>query len=788
MRAGCGPVSTRARLITAIALAVCLGVGAQASAERLWGLTTTQTLVQFTSAAPVTVVATRPLTGLPPGERILAIAISFNGRFVGLGSTGRLYVLDRLTGAATPLPGQTGRIVAPVGRIVAFDEVGWTSDAGQRVSMSLGNWSQARQSPLTWPGHSIAAIGWMHRAGRGTVRVAVDSATDRLYEWDGQSSPSLIGPLGIDASAEGGLAMVGHYERTTYATLTVAGTLNLYRLADTGHASLVGAIATAPITSLAADREGIEIVAPQGLPPSFTADSSLYFREGTTVPFTLRRTGDLSDAVIYQVTTGFGHAAEGVDYTSADQIVQFAAGERDKVITVTLLDDALREGAEYFDLSIREERPTDPRALASTRVEIVDDDNARPTLTIISPSVVPAFSTTDRITVSGFVTDDRPGVRIDLYSMGSETPRASTTANPFTFSDVSIFGPLSVIAWDADGAGVGVSLRVVPAPEQNFVLAEGATGSFFHTDLAFANPDAIDVPVTIDFLRPDGSVVQRTLTVPATRRLTLDVGHVPGLEATAIATAAHTAAGRIAVERTMRWGPGGYGASTERAAPALSSTWHFAEGSQGWFSTFLLLVNPQAATNVATVRFLREAAGPVTRTYTLAPRSRLTIDAGGIAELANTSFGMEVTFTLPAAAERAMYFGRTPFWSGGHASAGAIGPATEWFLAEGATGSFFDTFVLAANPTGQQANVTFTFLPSSGVPITRTKHIPAHGRLTVNIEQEDPALAHAAVATRITSDVPIVVERSQYWPACARRSETRPVRRSESRPPEGGSF
>src|SRR5262249_25697692 len=39
-----------------------------------------------------------------------------------------------------------------------------------------------------------------------------------------------------------------------------------------------------------------------------------------------------------------------------------------------------------------------------------------------------------------------------------------------------------------------------------------------------------------------------------------------------------------------------------------------------------------------------------------------------------------------------------------------------------------------------------------------------HQRLTVNIAQEDPALASAAVGTKITSDQPVVVERSVYWP------------------------
>ena len=42
--------------------------------------------------------------------------------------------------------------------------------------------------------------------------------------------------------------------------------------------------------------------------------------------------------------------------------------------------------------------------------------------------------------------------------------------------------------------------------------------------------------------------------------------------------------------------------------------------------------------------------------------------------------------------------------------------------------------------------------------------MPAGQRLTVNIEAEDPALANAAVATQVTSNVPIIVERAQYWP------------------------
>ncbi len=42
--------------------------------------------------------------------------------------------------------------------------------------------------------------------------------------------------------------------------------------------------------------------------------------------------------------------------------------------------------------------------------------------------------------------------------------------------------------------------------------------------------------------------------------------------------------------------------------------------------------------------------------------------------------------------------------------------------------------------------------------------MPANGRLTVNIEAEDPALANAAVSTTIDATLPVIVERAQYWP------------------------
>ena len=154
--------------------------------------------------------------------------------------------------------------------------------------------------------------------------------------------------------------------------------------------------------------------------------------------------------------------------------------------------------------------------------------------------------------------------------------------------------------------------------------------------------------------------------------------------------------------------------------------------------------------------------------FTLAPLSRRTVDCGAIAALVNTSFGIEVTFLdAPGAAERAMYFGLPPdrLFKAGHESAGVTAPSTEWFLAEGATGLFFETFVLIANPNAGVADVTLTYVTETGAVVTRNKTVPANARITVNIEAEgSPALDNAAVATRVLSNIPVVVERARSWP------------------------
>jgi autotransporter-associated beta strand protein len=313
--------------------------------------------------------------------------------------------------------------------------------------------------------------------------------------------------------------------------------------------------------------------------------------------------------------------------------------------------------------------------------------------------------------------------------------------------------------------GTGNDVTLTPT-DNTYYLSEGATGSFFDTDILIANPNGDEVPISIDFLKEDGTTIAQTSTLAAASRITIRADDVNGLEATAFSTVVKSLSGLpIVVERTMRWDASGYGAHTDKATGGAAYNWYFAEGSQGFFWTYLLLTNPTANPNEAKVTFLRENMPPLERMYQLAPTSRETIDIGTDPELINTSFGIEVTFDNPGTAERAMYFGESPLWKGGHESAGETVTSSNWFLAEGATGTFFETFILIANTDDDDVEATLTFLPASGVPVVKKKMVPARGRITVNVELEDPALADGAVATQVTSfRSTLIVERAQYWP------------------------
>jgi hypothetical protein len=194
--------------------------------------------------------------------------------------------------------------------------------------------------------------------------------------------------------------------------------------------------------------------------------------------------------------------------------------------------------------------------------------------------------------------------------------------------------------------------------------------------------------------------------------------------------------------------------------PLLPNRVVLAEGSTTIFQQRLALANPDTVRARVKVTFLREAATPIEREFTVNPLSRLDVAVNTISGLESASFS-----TVVDALEGGVVAERTMFWGGwgGHTGKGSPAPRTSWYLAEGDAG-FFNTFILLANPNATAASVAieYFFEEPERAPVTRTYPVGARQRYTVET-RTDPALLGRSFSARITSNVPINVERAMYF-------------------------
>jgi hypothetical protein len=300
-------------------------------------------------------------------------------------------------------------------------------------------------------------------------------------------------------------------------------------------------------------------------------------------------------------------------------------------------------------------------------------------------------------------------------------------------------------------------------------FAEGATSSFFDTSIALLNVSQTSTAhVVLRFQRADGSNISHWVSISAHTRMTVRVKDVSGM-ATAEFSSVIESDQVIVADRTMTWEGTGYGSHAEGSIAAPATTWYLAEGAtHSGFDLFYLIQNANDQSAHVHVRYLFPFGSPIEKNYVVAARSRfnLWVDVDD-PRLANTDVSAVVTSNLPTIVERAMYKSRdVMLFDAGHEGAGITSPATEWFLAEGATGNFFDLFVLISNPGDTPAAITATFLLPDGTSIVKSGTVAPRSRFSLWVDTLDPRLADTAVSTIITATngVPIIVERTMWWP------------------------
>ncbi len=340
-------------------------------------------------------------------------------------------------------------------------------------------------------------------------------------------------------------------------------------------------------------------------------------------------------------------------------------------------------------------------------------------------------------------------------------PNNLNTANEYNFFHQMLVSTMNVLAGGGKqvtmdeammNAYKGTTPDVPPdAPFESF-LAEGCTDYGFETWLLVANPNDTDTRVSVSYYTEEGPRNADPVTVPAHSRMTMNASNTIWAKSSGIRVGSDQP---VFVERAMYWSDRIEG-HTATGTASGSRQWYLAEGCTDFgFETWITILNPGDTDTLVDVRFLTESGGERTGTVAVPALSRTNVRVNDWVSAANVS--TLLTSQDPVVAEVSMYGTRR---RSGTCSMGAKTPAQTWYLAEGATHSGFDTWLLLFNPQPNQAKVTVN-VDSQGTGLAPIEMVLAPGgRKTLHLNEVLPG---RDISMTVVSDVPIVASRSMYW-------------------------
>lgn len=291
-----------------------------------------------------------------------------------------------------------------------------------------------------------------------------------------------------------------------------------------------------------------------------------------------------------------------------------------------------------------------------------------------------------------------------------------------------------------------------PVTKYEYFLSEGCTAYGFETWVLVANPNGVPAKVDISYFTDNGPVNKDPVTVPPHSRLTVNASS----DIWAMNAGVRVGSDQpVYIERAMYWNDRTEGHDSIGTATG-STDWYVADGhTADGFETWIEILNPSPTDCTASLTYMTPGGivgGPKVLVPGYARRTVFVADT-----VNNSDVSTHITSDRPVVVERSMY------WNGRRGGSGSNAvkvPAQDWYLAEGATHSGFETYVLLLNPGTTNATANLEFLTAKGT-VKRDVPVPAGTRRTVKLNDIVPGLD---VSTYVHSDVPLVAERSMLWP------------------------
>ena len=329
-------------------------------------LTNSNKLLSFDRATPATIRTAVTVTGLQAGENLLGIDFRpADGQLYGVGSTGRIYTLNGVTGAATlkaSLAADAADATSPYTALAGTefgvdfnpvaDRLRIVSNTGQSLRINADTGATTTDGNINGgvASTAITAAAYTNSlAGTAsTTLYVIDGANATLYTQNPPNNGTLAGavPLGVAATSVSGFDIDAR-TNTGYAVMTVAGARNLYTLnlaASTAPATLVAAI------GVTEELRGIALKAPATPIAYGLTDDNRIVTFKTATPNTLDANVAVMGLAAGERLLGFDiRPKDGLLYgiSSAGRIVTIDPATGVASVKATLTADALDTTAPY---------------------------------------------------------------------------------------------------------------------------------------------------------------------------------------------------------------------------------------------------------------------------------------------------------------------------------------------------------------------------------------------------------------------------------------------------------
>lgn len=286
-------------------------------------------------------------------------------------------------------------------------------------------------------------------------------------------------------------------------------------------------------------------------------------------------------------------------------------------------------------------------------------------------------------------------------------------------------------------------------------FADGDTAKGQRSSISVINANAVPVRVRMTFLYQVARERRYTTVIPAHAHASIDLALAAG--PSRYFSTILEADRAVGAESIVSYG--NHVVATALGANAPASQWYLAEGFTGHtFREYLEIMNPNSTAATADVRLLPfNGRPPKDIRLVLRPRTTLVVDARAYMPLASIS--AVVTADKGIVVERTMRFGRDSLAA--DETIGSTSASPQWLFAQSSSAPTRQTFLTVLNISGAtQALVTASFFDRHGTALGTTTIFvdPLHRG---NVKLND-VLARAEAAVVITSNVPVVVERSAY--------------------------